>query len=150
MHLWKREKCPVEDKVLTANPFLGSEGEEGGVDADGGRSFGRRSNGARTPSSGARTSRRQWQPGGRAARNGPRARTTRCVVAGPSGGGSNGARGRRVVPRGPRGGRGSRAAGLRGTGTREDDDVRGGRSFGQRQQWREDVGAARKLGATSI
>jgi hypothetical protein len=33
---------------------------------------------------------------------------------------------------------------------REDDDVRGGRSFGRRQQWREDVGAAGKLGATSI
>jgi hypothetical protein len=28
MHLWKLEKCPVEDKVLTANPFLRSEGEE--------------------------------------------------------------------------------------------------------------------------
>jgi hypothetical protein len=33
---------------------------------------------------------------------------------------------------------------------REDDEVRGGRSFGRRQQWREDVGAAGKLGATSI
>jgi hypothetical protein len=28
IHLWKLEKCYVEDKVLTSNPFLRSEGEE--------------------------------------------------------------------------------------------------------------------------
>jgi hypothetical protein len=74
---------------------------EGGVDG-GGRSFGRRSNGARMPSSGARTSRRQGQPGGRAARNGPRARTTRCIAVGASGGSSNGARTRSSGARTPR------------------------------------------------
>jgi ATP-dependent helicase HrpA len=121
MHLWKLEKCPVEDKVLTANPFLRSEGEEEvrregstvGAGASGAAAMARGRRAVARGPRGGRGSRAAGLRGtGRArGRRGARRPELRAAAAM--------ARGRGAVARGPRGGRGSRAAGLRRTSSHQ-------------------------------
>jgi hypothetical protein len=136
--------------VLTSNPFLRSEGEEEvqregstvGAGASGGGSNGARGRGAvaRGPR-GGRGSRAAGLRGtghARGRRGAPRPELRAAA-----------AMGRKDAEQWREDPEAAGAAGRPGCAkgaAREDDDVRGGRSFGRRQQWREDVGAAGKLG----